>query len=64
MGYQVPAYTIIKENGFYYIISDFTRKGPYQTKRGARKGLKQAIKNSQGYIIIEQYDIEGRLMKE
>ena len=64
MGYQVPAYTIIKENGFYYIVGDFTRKGPYQTKWGARKGLKQAIKNSQDYTIIEQYDIRGRLIRE
>lgn len=64
MGYQVPAYTIIKENGLYYIVNDLIRKGPYQTKWSARKGLKQAIKNNQGYIIIEQYDAKGRIINE
>lgn len=61
MGYQVPTYTMIKENGFYYIIGDFLRKGPYQTKWGARRALYKLIKEP---IVIEQYDEKGRLINE
>lgn len=64
MGYQVPTYTIIKENKFYYIISHGIRKGPYQTKHGARKGLREMVINGQDPIIIEQYDERGRLINE
>lgn len=61
MGYQVPTYTIIKENRFYYIISDFIRKGPYQTKWGARRALYKLTYLKEP-IIIEQYDEKGRLI--
>ena len=63
MGYQVPTYIIIKENKFYYVLSHSFRKGPYETKWGARRALNKLI-HSKEPIIIEQYDEKGRLINE
>lgn len=65
MSYQVPTYTIIKQECFYYIDkNNLFRWGPYSTIWGARLGLKRIIKNDKQPIIIEQYNEKGQIINE